>query len=83
MHREILSYIRHAKSSAKKTLKWPVEALVIRGSEKDTSIVKEVLPDVARAGKFVPEAVSIEYDNNLGAEQRFEVNVTLSSTFEE
>ncbi|HTO53734.1 MAG TPA: valine--tRNA ligase [Myxococcota bacterium] len=47
---EISTRIRGAKTSAKKSLRWPVARLEIRGAEPDLAALRAVLADVLAAG---------------------------------
>ncbi len=47
---EISTRIRGAKTSAKKSLRWPVARLEVRGAEPDLAALRTVLPDVLAAG---------------------------------
>ncbi len=47
---EISTRIRGAKTSAKKSLRWPVARLEVRGAEPDLAALRAVLPDVLAAG---------------------------------
>ncbi|HTO05620.1 MAG TPA: valine--tRNA ligase [Myxococcota bacterium] len=47
---EISTRIRGAKTSAKKSLRWPVARLEVRGAERDLAALRAVLPDVLAAG---------------------------------
>ncbi|MFI5314399.1 MAG: valine--tRNA ligase [Myxococcota bacterium] len=47
---EISTRIRGAKTTAKKSLRWPVARLDVRGAEADLAALRSVLPDVLAAG---------------------------------
>jgi valyl-tRNA synthetase len=47
---EVSTRIRGAKTTAKKSLRWPVSRLEIRGAQTDLDALKLVLPDVLAAG---------------------------------
>jgi valyl-tRNA synthetase len=47
---EVSTRIRGAKTSAKKSLRWPVARLEVRGAEPDLAALRAVLPDVLAAG---------------------------------
>lgn len=48
--REVSSAIRGAKTSAKKSLRWPVARLEVRGAEAELEALRAVLADVLGAG---------------------------------
>jgi valyl-tRNA synthetase len=74
---EVVSKIRGAKTEARRSLKWPVSQLEIRGSKDDVDLLLPLLDDVLRAGNVPPSAVH----TNIGAvtEGRFDVVVTLAT----
>jgi valyl-tRNA synthetase len=47
---EVSTRIRAAKTSAKKSLRWPVSRLEVRGAQPDLDALRTVLPDVLAAG---------------------------------
>ena len=47
---EVSTRIRGAKTTAKKSLRWPVARLEVRGAESDLAALRTVLPDVLAAG---------------------------------
>ena len=56
---ELLAAIRGAKTTAQKSLRWPVARLEILGPEDYRNALDLVLDDVLRAGHVDPEAVTV------------------------
>ncbi len=56
---ELLAAIRGAKTTAQKSLRWPVARLEISGPEDYRNALDVVLDDVLRAGHVDPEAVAV------------------------
>ncbi len=74
---EVLRKIRQAKTMAQKKLRWPVEALVVRGSAGDLAALEPVLADVLLAG--TAEGAKVQCLEGAPVEgDRFEVQVTLA-----
>ena len=63
---EVLGKIHHEKSKAQKTLKWPVSLLEVKGLEEELRRVRSALPDICRAGRVEPAAVSLSTDESEG-----------------
>jgi valyl-tRNA synthetase len=58
--RKILTEIRSAKSEAQKKMKWPVEKLVITGTDAEQKLAQSVIVDVNKAGNVTGE---VTYSN--------------------
>lgn len=73
---EVISKIRGTKTDAKRTLKCPVAALEVAGSEENLKALQAVLDDVLRGGNVAPSAVTLRTSQvQYGM---FEVKVTLA-----
>ena len=57
---EVLVKIRSAKTEGKKSLRWPVAQLTVRGSQENLDALKVALDDVLEAGCVQPEGVKLE-----------------------
>jgi valyl-tRNA synthetase len=78
---EVLRKIRAAKTTAKKSLRWPVARLEIRGSESARAALARALPDVLRAGAVLEGADRL--GEGPGPEgERFDVTVELAEASE-
>ncbi len=75
---EILSKIRGAKSIGKRSLKWPVERLIVTGPAANLAAFEPVRDDVLKAGKVMDGALST-VDGDADDNDRFKVTVTLSA----
>ena len=73
---EVLGAIRGAKTEARRSLKWPVTALLIGGAEADRGSLGAALDDVLAAGNVDPGVFSWA-DVSPEEGQRFKVDVTL------
>ena len=76
---EVLGKIRQAKTMAQKKLRWPVEKLVLRGSQASLQALEEALTDVLLAGsaegaEIVREVAPVE------GEDKFQVEVILAAS---
>jgi valyl-tRNA synthetase len=74
---EVLRKIRAAKTRAKRGLRWPVESVVIRGSQASREALASVLPDVVRAGVVAQGAARLE-EGPPAEGERFAVAVQLA-----
>ncbi len=74
---EVLSAIRGTKTTAQKSLKWPVARLAVAGPEHLRAALEPVLDDVLRAGNVPPDAVELT-DAPSPDGQRFALAVELS-----
>lgn len=74
---EVISKIRGAKTDAQKSLKWPVEAIKLSGSDQSTTALKSVLEDVLSAGNVTSEALDL-ISGKAPEQGMFEVAVTLA-----
>ena len=74
---EILSKIRGAKSSNKRSLKWPVERLTITGSGANLAAFEPVRGDVLLAGKVLPDGL-FTAQGDAAERERFTVDVVLA-----
>jgi valyl-tRNA synthetase len=74
---EVLSKIRGAKSTAQKSLKWPVATLAITAPADALAALAPVLEDVLRAGSVDAEAVTTS-EGPAPDGDRFDVQVTLA-----
>ena len=75
---EFLSAVRFAKSQAQKTLKWPVKSVVCRGREKDLEALAKALPDLEKAGRIEPGAVTLIPGEVDG--KRFDTEIALGES---
>lgn len=75
---EVLRKIRAAKTRAKKSLRWPVTALVIVGPEAECATLRSVLSDVLHAGNVEKDAHHLAKGASPEGE-RFSVEVELST----
>ncbi|MFN8389331.1 MAG: valine--tRNA ligase [Bdellovibrionota bacterium] len=78
---EVLGKIHHQKSLAKKTLKWPVQRLELRGPAESLSRAKAALADVERAGKVVTGGTVLA-EGPAGESGELTVTLELSETME-
>jgi valyl-tRNA synthetase len=78
---EVLAKIRRAKTTAQKSLRWPVEALRIEGPAELRAALEPVLEDVLRAGTVDPAAVE-QVDGASPEGERFSVTVELAAEME-
>lgn len=76
---EVLVKIRAAKTEAKKSLRWPVEALTIAGSSDNLDALKPALLDVAEAGGVEATNVLLQVGEPEEG-QLFLARVTLAET---
>ncbi len=76
---ETLAAIHHAKSKAQKTLKWPVEALAVRGDAGSLAALQAVLDDIGSAGRVSPDAFSFTESSAENSTGRFEIEVELAN----
>ncbi|MCP4897004.1 MAG: valine--tRNA ligase [bacterium] len=74
---EVLGKIRGAKTTAQKSLRWPVKRLEISGPERQREALNPVLDDVLRAGNVAADVVTIQ-DGESPEGERFKVVVTLA-----
>ncbi len=74
---EVLVKIRSAKTEGKKSLRWPVAQLAVRGSQESLDALKVALEDVLEAGCVQPGGVSLEVGNPKDGDL-FEVNAVLA-----
>ncbi len=80
MAKEALNALRGEKTTAQKSLRWPIEELVLKGQVKDLDYFKEIEKDIAFSSNLKK---GIQYkpleDNESGFDGRFfEFSVTLS-----
>jgi valyl-tRNA synthetase len=75
---EVLTKIRGTKTTAQKSLRWPVARLAITGPEAQRAALAPVLDDVLRAGNVVTGGVS-QSDGESPAGERFAVTVELAA----
>jgi len=75
---EVLTKIRGTKTTAQKSLRWPVARLSISGPEAQLAALAPVLDDVLRAGNVVAGGVS-QADGESPAGERFAVTVELAA----
>ena len=76
---DVMTAIRGAKTTAQKSLRWPVAALEIVGSEEHRAALAPVLDDVLRAGNVV-EGGLILTNGTAPEGQRFAITVTLAKS---
>lgn len=57
---EVLVKIRSAKTEGKKSLRWPISQLTVRGSQENLDALKVALDDVLEAGCVQPDGVTLE-----------------------
>jgi valyl-tRNA synthetase len=74
---EVLTKIRGTKTTAQKSLRWPVERLEIVGPEEHRDALAAVFEDVLRAGN-VEIAKAIVSDGSAPEGERFSVTVVLA-----
>jgi len=79
---EVMTAIRGAKTTAQKSLRWPVARLEVTGSEEHRRALEQVLDDVLRAGNVVAGGATL-IDGEVPEGQRFEIDVELADTTEE
>ena len=75
----VVSQIRGAKSSAQKSLKWPVDVLKISGPESELADFERIKGDVLRAGIVAEAGVATEIAD-APEKELLDVVVTLSET---
>jgi valyl-tRNA synthetase len=75
---EVLTKIRGAKTTAQKSLRWPVAGLQITGPAELRAALAPVLEDVLRAGNVDPGAVE-QADGVSPEGERFSVTVELAA----
>ncbi len=73
----VMTAIRGAKTVAQKSLRWPVAALEIMGSEADRSALQPVIEDVCRAGNVAEGGLTMT-DGEADENERFAITVTLA-----
>jgi valyl-tRNA synthetase len=76
---EVMTAIRGAKTTAQKSLRWPVAALEIVGSEEHRAALAPVLDDVLRAGNVVEGGLTLT-DGAAPEGQRFAITVKLAES---
>ncbi len=77
----VLRKLRAAKTQAKRSLRWPVAELAIRGAESALETLRPVLPDVLRAGAVAEGVCALQASGTLLGEE-LEVSVRLSESGE-
>ncbi len=77
---EILSSIHHAKSLAQKSLRWPVDKLIIKGQPSSCQAARLVSGDISRAGRLRNDALF--FKEEVSSATNFEIEVILSETEE-
>jgi valyl-tRNA synthetase len=78
---EVLTKIRGTKTTAQKSLRWPVERLTIVGPEEHRDALAPVFEDVLRAGNVEVANVSVS-DGAAPEGERFSVTVELADEME-
>jgi valyl-tRNA synthetase len=78
---EVMTKIRGAKTTAQKSLRWPVSRLEIVGSQENRDALALVLDDVLRAGN-VEEGATTVTDGDAPEGERFTITIELSETME-
>ena len=73
---EVLGEIRSAKSTAQKSLRWPIASLEIVGPEARRNALAPVIDDILRAGAVAPDGLVLK-DGEAPEGERFSVTVTL------
>ena len=76
---EVLSAIRGTKTKAQKSLRWPVQRLVVQGPEPHRQALAPVLEDVLRAGNVADGAATVVEGAALQG-QRFTITVELAES---
>jgi valyl-tRNA synthetase len=79
---EVMTKIRGAKTTAQKSLRWPVERLAITGSEEHRKALALVLDDVLRAGNVVEGAAAVN-DGPAPEGERFAIEIDLAESMED
>lgn len=74
---EVLTAIRGTKTTAQKSLRWPVTGLTIRGLERHRNALQPVIDDVVRAGNVDPAGLVLA-DGEAPDGHRFTVDVELA-----
>jgi valyl-tRNA synthetase len=76
---EVLTKIRSAKTEGKKSLRWQVSDLTVRGSQDSVDAIKVALEDVVEAGCVNPAGVTLE----VGAVEGSDMFVVVATLAEE
>jgi valyl-tRNA synthetase len=76
--KEILAGVHSVKSTAQKSLRWPLDSLEIIGAEADISRVKLVLSDLSRAARITASNVLLS-EGPVGEGKRFELQALLAA----
>ncbi len=78
---EVVNQIRHAKSQAEKSLKWPVESLeIVAHSKNELSSIRSVMGDILRVGRVLnPDSVMLS-EGTVEEGRKFSVTVGLAET---
>ena len=71
----LLAKIHHSKSTAQKSLKWPVNKLIVQGPDSKLSCVVDVTDDIYQAGKVEAGGIEVTSCNDC---QELTVSVLLA-----
>ena len=75
---EIISKIRGSKTEARKSLKWPVEKLIIKGSKEALESVAPCLTDILQAGNVIEHSCITAENQNSTVQNLYSVEVKLA-----
>jgi valyl-tRNA synthetase len=73
---EVMTKVRGAKTTAQKSLRWPVASLEIAGPEAARKSLDPVMDDILRAGNIVDGGLALS-DGEAPEGERFAITVTL------
>ncbi len=73
---EVLVKCRSAKTEGKRSLRWPIAQMTVRGNEANIAALRVALEDVLEAGSVSPEGVTLEVAEVSGLDL-FEVSAVL------
>lgn len=79
---DVLGKIRGAKTSAQKSLKWPVLEVSVSGPEESCRSLRPVVSDLADAGNTTVEGIRITETQSADENELFKVEVKLAENME-
>ena len=74
---EVMTAVRGAKTKAQKSLRWPVAALEISGSESARAALDPVMDDIIRAGNIISGGLQLT-DGDAAEGHTFAIAVILA-----